>query len=319
MVMPVARRWADKISSQVKDHVIQLIPWRSFHIIQRLFLYFTFFLTKHFAGVANRPITLVSFFFMTFSWIWAVALAFYITKTWLHQRLGESTDESKDNQIVSGVTHDPFGSYPSKSVLVRGDTSKRFEELVEPTKLHQQLMEKEKEEDKERQRQEEWKKDEEQAMIFTEAVQEEEGKEEKQEEEGKEEKQEEKGMEKEGKEEVVKEEEEEVKEEEEEVKEEEEEKMMAEHSQVGMREGQVGETMEGGHLESSTPKEGESREELDSSQCEGTEHQEATAVESPPPFEQESAEEHQDQAGESQIMEPEESTTSSTHDDSLHS
>ena len=150
--MPMAKHWADKVSFISKDYAIQLIPWKTFHLLQRFILYLTFF-DAHFKGVINRPIALFSYAFMMTIWVWALVLAFYIVDAWMDQRLGESHTDTTNDQLVLGLTPIIL-DYPVKSELVRGDVSKRFEELVEPSKSHRLLMEKEKEEEFDREKQE---------------------------------------------------------------------------------------------------------------------------------------------------------------------
>ena len=162
LVMPIAKHWADKVSFSAKDYTIQLIPWKTFHLLQRFFLYMTFF-DAYFKGVIDKPIALFTYAFMASIWIWAVMLAVYIMDAWMDQRLGESHVQSTNDQLVSGLTPIIL-NYPPKSELVRGDVSKRFEELVEPSKTHKLLMEKEKEEELDREMQEKLRREEQEKL-----------------------------------------------------------------------------------------------------------------------------------------------------------
>ena len=108
LVMPIAKHWADKVSFSAKDYTIQLIPWKTFHLLQRFFLYMTFF-DAYFKGVIDKPIALFTYAFMASIWIWAVMLAVYIMDAWMDQRLGESHVQSTNDQLVSGLTD--FGCF----------------------------------------------------------------------------------------------------------------------------------------------------------------------------------------------------------------
>lgn len=99
--------------------------------------------------VSFSPVTLVSQNFIVFNWLWILVLACYITSIWFYGVIAQDSSvlDVKNAQVVSGLVVDSLKHYPAKSELVRGTTSKRFEELLEPNKLHQQLMDKEKEEE----------------------------------------------------------------------------------------------------------------------------------------------------------------------------